>query len=72
MGDFKEWEDPSNGRDDFKMGGGGGGDTPLQTMKIAKTRQLTIQIFMSYLIYLGIRKVFCNSTFSNFMTSSNA
>ena len=23
MGDFKEWEDPSNGRDDFKMGGGG-------------------------------------------------
>ena len=33
MEDIKKWGDPSNGGDDFEMGGGGGGDTLLQTMK---------------------------------------
>ena len=35
MGDFKKWGDLSNEGDGFEMGGGGG-DTPLQTMFINK------------------------------------
>ena len=31
MGDFQKWGDPSNGGDDFEMGGGEV-DTPLRTM----------------------------------------
>ena len=34
--------------------------------KITKKRQLTIQTFVYYLIYSGVRKVFCESKFDLF------